>query len=146
MRINSRILVTVLVLLTILMLGLVPTVGLAATTNVALTKWTPKGKARLSGRTTVTADVITLDGSAGSRKFVVDNRRTKFYCPTSPIPDGDVGPMPPTKRVSRNRFFAQMRTIQHSWRGCKVTWKWARDSKGRRIRLVTKIRFAFLSM
>lgn len=114
---------------------LLPSMALAVDDGGALYYWTPRGRAPLTGYTTVR--VASPDGGAPKRVFYASNRYTQFF-------DDNRG----RTRISRNTFFARcpdyMGTLAEG-RGVWVyfDWTWKRRANGTRYRYLRSMHFQY---
>jgi len=106
--------------------GIVPQVAGASVMYGHFRSWSPRGNARTSGTTRISFSQETdLPSQVGPFRFYASNKRTVFKRQA--------------KRLSRNRFFAFVRTLPADNRGAEIHWRWLKRHNGTRYRYAYRV-------
>ena len=103
------------------------------TEYLSVRSYSPSGRAKLSGTTTVKAAV----SFSAVRSFRLSNRRTRFMWDFR-TDNGDGTGTIDSKRISRNEF------VRRKPKECMLVWNWKKDSRGQKYRYVTEIEAVYL--
>ena len=114
--------------------------SLAGYNRASIVKWSPKHNVSSKTRTKVQIWFRSDDTGLTFTAWFWADKKTKYYASSNLSPSD---PESSYKRVSRNAFFKKVGDAENPC-NCNVsknvTWKWRKDSHGKRYRYLTRLR------